>query len=884
MRKIIMMFIVIFSLFQSQEGFAGRKIQWQKFMNDTTKSFPYADWKVEGYCIDTNNNIYVAYSQNGNDTTMSIISKLSPTGELLWRTTVVPFNLNQKVYTRFSQSTYLFVDNTQNIVFVTSGFDTAKNFILLSKWDTNGVLISQKIDTAIDEELEDIYIGNTGEIYTIQHTGLFDSSYLSVKGYDKNFNNIYNDFSVVYLNASHIDSWLCVAAKDSLVSVAYTLSNQGAANTLVLYQRNKNTMDTSWVFTRNGSQVISDLEYKFDNLYLVGNNGLEMFSTSNGTIIASDPNYTINRCFFDTLSNKIYALSGTYFKKMFVFDKNLNYVNEVTSNHMIRDFCKRDNIISLTASNSQVPYRNLFYATRVDTNYNIIDEFSIMLSPYWEYAYPSYGILDYKKDLVFISRVWSYIDIDTVINHNIYAVPLQIQKVCYDCIDDIKGCVFFDNQNNCQYDSTCSIVEGNLIHLMPENIYTTTDSLGNYTFVKPTGIATIEYIPKFNFAYLCNNSSYTVNMANGYNDTLDFGLRFKEAVYDISTTILSGTARPGFQQYTIIDAENLSTQKVYNKTLKVSIDSQFTLVSSSVPPDSISGNLLFWFIDSMNAGATHTITLLNLVNNGTLGYQYKHITEVSPQGDLNLLNNTDTMASTVIGSVDPNYKAANPVGITSHHFIENNIPINYYVEFQNTGTDTAFNIKIFDDLDNDLDINTLVVKKASHPMHYKIVNRQLQFYFDNVLLVDSNKDYKKSIGYLTYTIMPKKSADGTLIHNNAAIYFDFNEPVITNTTFHTIGRPGCLFDDENLNDFNFFPNPVSDQSIMITVNMATDEKYDIVLSDIAGKEIYKLSSQKDKKGKYQHPINFSNMVNAGIYFLTLKTSSNNISKKVFFGH
>jgi hypothetical protein len=183
-----------------------------------------------------------------------------------------------------------------------------------------------------------------------------------------------------------------------------------------------------------------------------------------------------------------------------------------------------------------------------------------------------------------------------------------------------------------------------------------------------------------------------------------------------------------------------------------------------------------------------------------------------------------------------------------------------------------------------LDINTLVVKKASHPMHYKIVNRQLQFYFDHILLVDSNKDYQKSIGFLTYSIMPRKCVDGTVINNKADIYFDFNEPVATNTTFHTIGRPGCLFDNENLNDFNFFPNPVSDQSMMITVNMATDEKYDIILSDIAGKEIYKLSSRQDKKGKYQHPINFSKMVNAGIYFLTLKTASNNISKKVIFGN
>jgi hypothetical protein len=96
--------------------------------------------------------------------------------------------------------------------------------------------------------------------------------------------------------------------------------------------------------------------------------------------------------------------------------------------------------------------------------------------------------------------------------------------------------------------------------------------------------------------------------------------------------------------------------------------------------------------------------------------------------------------------------------------------------------------------------------------------------------------------------MPKKCMDGTVINNNAAIYFDFNEPITTNTTYHTIGRPGCLFDNENLNDFNFFPNPVNEQMMMITVNMTTDEPYSIILTDLTGKTINQLSSSKEQKG------------------------------------
>jgi hypothetical protein len=451
-------------------------------------------------------------------------------------------------------------------------------------------------------------------------------------------------------------------------------------------------------------------------------------------------------------------------------------------------------------------------------------------------------------------------------------------------VDDLQGKVFFDTQNDCLYDSSETVVENNYIHLLPEDIYTKTDKEGKYSFAKSSGIATVEYVSKFGNAYLCNaNNTYTVNIANGINDTLHFGLLPKGPYKDLTCSLISGVARPWFKQFSIFDAENLSTQKVYNSKCIITLDSLFTYFEALPIPDSVAGNQLYWDIDSLNPGEIKEIILLNYVQ-APLNYHYKHTAMVQTMGDNYLANNTDTATGLIIGAFDPNYKSANPEGIGPQHFIENNTPINYYVEFQNTGTDTAFNIKIFDDLDNDLDINTLVVKKASHPMHYKIVNRQLQFYFDHILLVDSNKDYQKSIGFLTYSIMPRKCVDGTVINNKADIYFDFNEPVATNTTFHTIGRPGCLFDNENLNDFNFFPNPVSDQSMMITVNMATDEKYDIILSDIAGKEIYKLSSRQDKKGKYQHPINFSKMVNAGIYFLTLKTASNNISKKVIFGN
>ncbi|MBK9481247.1 MAG: hypothetical protein IPO02_04515 [Bacteroidetes bacterium] len=77
-----------------------------------------------------------------------------------------------------------------------------------------------------------------------------------------------------------------------------------------------------------------------------------------------------------------------------------------------------------------------------------------------------------------------------------------MQKICYDC-PSISGHVYFDLQNNCLNDSSNYKVNRNMIHLMPEDLYTYTDSNGHYSFVKDSGVAVIQYINKIQNTYLC---------------------------------------------------------------------------------------------------------------------------------------------------------------------------------------------------------------------------------------------------------------------------------------------------------------------------------------------------------------------------------------------
>ena len=65
--------------------------------------------------------------------------------------------------------------------------------------------------------------------------------------------------------------------------------------------------------------------------------------------------------------------------------------------------------------------------------------------------------------------------------------------------------------------------------------------------------------------------------------------------------------------------------------------------------------------------------------------------------------------------------------------------------------------------------------------------RELEFYFQNIMLPDSVSNEPESHGLVSFTIRPEAGLPLlTELNNTAAIYFDNNPPIITNTTWSTI--------------------------------------------------------------------------------------------------
>ena len=204
-----------------------------------------------------------------------------------------------------------------------------------------------------------------------------------------------------------------------------------------------------------------------------------------------------------------------------------------------------------------------------------------------------------------------------------------------------------------------------------------------------------------------------------------------------------------------------------------------------------------------------------------------------------------------IGSYDPNDKRAYPVGYGAEHYIYQHTDLEYYIRFQNTGTDTAFTVVIIDTISPHLDITSLRVGASSHNYSYEIYgNGIVKFTFANILLPDSSTNNRASQGFIKYQIeqMPSNPI-GTIINNKADIYFDYNAPIQTNTTFHEIGDNFVTVQLLGLDQVTVpntlvkvYPNPFKEVAT-IEIEGETFTTVEFELYDLTGRMIYQKTSK-----------------------------------------
>jgi uncharacterized repeat protein (TIGR01451 family) len=252
----------------------------------------------------------------------------------------------------------------------------------------------------------------------------------------------------------------------------------------------------------------------------------------------------------------------------------------------------------------------------------------------------------------------------------------------------------------------------------------------------------------------------------------------------------------------------------------------------------INGNTITWNLSNSATNFTNFDVIMFNVPGGLInGAQHFFTSTISPTGsttDCSTYNNNGSLLQILGNSYDPNDKNAStdymnenyPLGYLDP-FIDD--ALSYTIRFQNTGTAPAQNIYIIDTLDAHLDWSSFALIEASHPMQVvNLGNGIMRFEFPQIWLPDSTTNEPESHGHLTYRITenPNNLIMST-IENTAYIYFDWNAPIITNTTLHT----NMWFDgiEELNNKLRVTPNPAHST---LTIELAHEQK--VKIFDLSG--------------------------------------------------
>ncbi len=201
----------------------------------------------------------------------------------------------------------------------------------------------------------------------------------------------------------------------------------------------------------------------------------------------------------------------------------------------------------------------------------------------------------------------------------------------------------------------------------------------------------------------------------------------------------------------------------------------------------------------------------------------------------------------ITGSYDPNDKNAIPQGSGPSHFVHPGTPLEYHIRFQNTGNDTAFLVVIRDTLSRHFDYAKIEPRGSSHTYEFaQISDSIVQFTFENILLPDSTTNLEGSQGFVEFNVYPKPNLpNGTPVFNSAAIYFDYNQPVITNTVQRVYGKYAFVkikeITGKTALPVQVYPNPfISEATFEIPAN-APSADYQLTLFDGLGRTLRTLS-------------------------------------------
>ena len=253
--------------------------------------------------------------------------------------------------------------------------------------------------------------------------------------------------------------------------------------------------------------------------------------------------------------------------------------------------------------------------------------------------------------------------------------------------------------------------------------------------------------------------------------------------------------------------------------------------------------------------------------------------------DTLLSNNSFNITRIVTGSYDPNYKSVTPDKYISLLQVQQRKPLFYTIHFQNTGTDTAYTVRVTDTVSTNLDIESFEMLFASHPYSVQIKsNNILEWKFENILLPDSNVNEPLSHGFVHFSLIPKEDLlVNDIILNSSNIYFDFNTPIITNTVIDTVCETLTQIKNSNNTSNNMvivYPNPFNDKTNII-LNLEKQSLTEINLFSAIGQKINSIYKGVLLQGTNKIILKNNFNLTKGFYLLEVKTETQVYYQKLY---
>jgi len=492
----------------------------------------------------------------------------------------------------------------------------------------------------------------------------------------------------------------------------------------------------------------------------------------------------------------------------------------------------------------------------------------IHINGYWFCTMGSYGVY-YSNDL---GMSWAPLNLNPEfvatqglcsLNGVLYSIGL------YDGIwrsqnpfFTLSGNVYRDLNNNSVKDIGENGMDERLVLATPGNFIATSDTLGDYSLIADMPGNISLFIPGTYATFNPASLAYTGSATN-----LDLGVYIAPNIKDLTCDITNVSPfAPGFSTFLQLTVTNMGSLSNAPQ-LKLVLDTSLNYYSAAPLPDLISGDSLFWNIGPLDFLEEVEITVGVVTDVVTvIGDTILCSLEVSPvAGDTTPVNNFYILEEEVVGSFDPNDKTCLQGEYFSPSQVAAEKELEYVIRFQNTGNLSTSFIILTDTLSSLLDPSSFRMISSSHPCTWSVTGwGNLRVEYNPIALPPSSVDEPGSHGYFKYAVKCREAVVlGNAIDNTAAIYFDFNAPIITNTVTTLISDPIPLTIPEitpSIVSILPYPNPSFDYIKVKFLNSTYPGTVSIHTFDVMGNLV-----STDKIDPSSGSMNISGF-SQGIYF------------------